>query len=137
MQRVSDESSNPLQRQRHEREALDRHISLVDVLQDVQEWMMRPYFVIAIRADEQEAVVTAANDDSLEQLEAAPPGPLQIIEAQDQGLHLSGKYPYKILHHERETIVRGLRVQFRCGRVFSQDQFEFRQDLNEDLRIGL
>jgi hypothetical protein len=93
MQRVSDEGSNALQRQRHECEALDRHISLADVLQGAQEWMMRLYFVIAIRADEQEAVVTAASDDGLDQLEAAPPCPLQIIEAQNQGMRLSGKYP--------------------------------------------
>src|SRR5215470_12349764 len=114
MQRVSDEGRNALQRQRHEREVLDCHISLADVLQDAQEWMMRLYFVIAIRANDQEAMVTAARHDGLDQLEAAPPCPLQIIQEQNQGLRLSGKDPPKILHHEPETIERGLRVQFRC-----------------------
>jgi hypothetical protein len=99
--------------------------------------MLRLYFVIAIRPDDQEAVVTAASEDGLDQCEAAPSGPLQIIEAQHQGMRFSGKDPHKILHHQRKTVVRGWRVQFRCGRVLSQDQFEFRQDLNEDLRIGL
>src|SRR5215813_10834086 len=126
MQRVSNKGRNALQRQRYECEALDWHISLADVLQDMPEWVRRLYFVIAIRADEQEAMVTATGDDGLHQLQAAPPGPLQIIEAQHQGLRLSGKDPHKILHHECETIVRGLRVQFRCGRVLSQDQLEFR-----------
>ena len=91
--------------------------------------------VIPKRTDQKQVFSVAIGDDMLQQFEAGCIGPLQVVKKKYQGVLRAGKYSDEVAKHSIETVGRLRQRQFRNRLLRTDDDFNLRDDVNNELTI--
>jgi hypothetical protein len=78
---------------------------------------------------------TRPGQEILKQLERGHIEPLQVIEKQHQRLSRSGKHADESLEHTVKAALRVLERQLRNGRLFTDDGFQLRNEVDDELSV--
>ena len=97
--------------------------------------MRRTDFVVAVSSDQQHVPHVRIGNQALQQFQSGRVQPLQIVEEQRQRMVRAREGAEETPEHQLETAPRFLRRQFRDGRLFADDEFDFGYEVDHQLAI--
>ncbi|MNK97407.1 hypothetical protein D3C87_1177390 [compost metagenome] len=137
MQRLGDQLLDVRLGQRCQRDLFDPAARSANGLELARQRVGDIHFVAAIGAHQHQVAHVRAGQQILQQVERCRVEPLQIVEKQGQRMLGPGKHTDKAPEHQKETPLCLLRVKGRNRWWFADDEFEFRDEVGHQPRIGI
>src|ERR1700751_3284201 len=136
MHRIGDEPADIVEPERRQHNLIDWRSSFSDRLQRPHKRVTRVNLVIPVGPDEQDSPCLRIRNQTLKEVELCYIQPLQIIKKEGERMFWPGECPEETLEHQLETVLRILRRHVWSGRLFANDEFQVRDEVNHQLATG-
>ena len=123
--------------ERRKRDLLNRRTSVLDGLKLAHQRMHGINLVVPIGADQHKVLQIRSGQKILQQIERRRVEPLQVVEEQRERVLRPSEYADKPPEHHLETPLRVLRLKSRDWWLFSKDEFQFRNEIHNQLSVRL
>src|ERR1700716_4204244 len=91
--------------------------------------------IVPISADQHQVLQIRSGQEILQQVERRRIEPLEVVEKQRERVLGSSEYADKPPEHQFETPLRVLRLKIRDWYLFSNDEFQFRNQIHDQQSV--
>src|SRR6266481_9568217 len=121
--------------ERRKRDLLYPRTGVLDGLKLAHQRMHGIDLVVPISADQHQVLQIRSGQEILQQVERRRVEPLQVVEEQSERVLRPGEYGDKPPEHQLETPLRVLRLKIRDWWLFSNDEFQLRNEIHNQQSV--
>ncbi|MCG3119981.1 MAG: hypothetical protein ALAOOOJD_02543 [bacterium] len=122
--------------QRRQGNVIEFRAGLFNFSQCQPQRMGGAHFVVTVGADQKKIVTLGICGERLQQQQRRGIRPLQIVQENNERMLLLRENLNKTLEDQIETVLRFRRWQLRNCRLRTENQLDFRNNIDDDLAVG-
>src|SRR5246127_5469537 len=136
MHGIGDERADIVEPERRQHNLLALRSGFAERLQRPHKRVRRANLVIPVGSDQQHVSYLRMRNQTLKEVERCCIQPLEIIKKEGERMFGPGECSEETPEHQLETVLRILRRHVGNGRLFANDEFQLRDEVNDQLATG-